>query len=237
MKRRVLFANHVKLTLELESSFLQREGFTVHSVGSGREALEIARKVKPDLIVLDYDMPLLPGVEVCSAICADADLSGTPVLIVCDQDTAAIRERCRKAGCKGFLSRTSGADGLLKAVAEALKVGFRERNRVPVNLQIQAGAHYQNFMAMARDLSAGGLQIETPEPIDVGLPVVVQFRLPEHKKAIMATIRVTRCSPGPENNFLVAACFESIDSEARQLLEEFLEKNQSPASIALQLDR
>jgi CheY-like chemotaxis protein len=235
--RRILIANDVKLTLELECSFLQREGFTVHSAGSGREALELVRQIKPDLIVLDYDMPLLPGVEVCSAVRADAELSATPVLIVCDHDEVPVRERCRKAGCTGFVSRTAGADGLLEAVAEALKVGVRGRDRVPVDLQVQAGAHYQNFNAHARDLSAGGLQLDTPEPIDVGLPVVVQFRLPNGEKAIMATVRVTRCSPGPENNFLVAACFESIDEDARRRLEEFLQKNQSPASISLQIER
>ncbi len=232
-KRRIIIANDVKLTLELETSFLQREGFSVHSAGSGRETLELARRVKPDLIVLDYDMPLLPGVEVCAEVRSDPVLAHIPVLIVSDHDSEALRERCRKAGCSGFVARTTGSAGLLKAVAEALKVGVRGRERVPVKLQVQAGAHYLNFRAEARDLGTGGMQIETTEPIDVDLPVVVQFKLPGEKRAITATVRITRCSPGPGETFLVATCFESLDADSRQAIERFLEGANQPQSIGV----
>ncbi|MEE9217728.1 MAG: response regulator [Acidobacteriota bacterium] len=236
-KRRILIANEVKLTLELESSFLQREGFSVHSAGSGREALDLAREVKPDLIVLDYDMPLLPGVEVCSALRSVPALAEIPVLIVSDHDSPAIRERCQKAGCTAFCPRTAGTQGLMRTVAEALKVGLRGRSRVSVKLKVQAGAHYQNFRAEVRDLSEGGLQLETPEPIDVGLPVVVQFRLPGRKRAITATVCITRCSPGFNDRFLVAARFESLDADSRHAIQQFLESSQTPATIAIQRSR
>jgi CheY-like chemotaxis protein len=232
-KRRIIIANDVRLTLELESSFLQREGFSVHAAGSGREALELARKARPDLIVLDYEMPLLPGVEVCAEIRSDPALAPIPVLIVSDHDSDALRGRCRKAGCSGFVARTAGSAGLLKAVADALKVGVRGRDRVPVKLQVQAGAHYLNFRAEARDLGTGGMQIETTEPIDVDLPVVVQFRLPGEKRAITATVRITRCSPGPGETFLVATCFESLGADSRQAIERFLEGANQPQSIGV----
>lgn len=236
MKRRIIIANDVKLTLELESSFLQREGFIVHAAGSGREALELAHKVKPDLILLDYEMPLLSGVEVCSGIRSEPALSHLPVLIVSDQDSSRVREACRKAGCTGFVCRSAGTEGLLRAIAGALQVGVRSRTRVPVKLEVQTGAHYLNFKAEARDLSAGGMQLETPQPIDVGLPVVVQFRLPGSRESITATVRVTRCSPGEGGTFLIAACFETLDPQARQQIERFLEKAHETQSILLRRD-
>ncbi len=233
MKRRIIIANDVKLTLELESSFLQREGFTVHAAGNGREALDMARKVKADLLLLDYEMPLLTGVEVCSEVRSDPALAHLPVLIVSDHDNARVREACRKAGCTGLVCRSAGSEGLLKSIAEALQVGLRNRTRVTVKLEVQAGSHLTNFKAEARDLSTGGLQIETPEPIDVGLPVVVQFRLPGSRQTITASVRVTRCSPGEGDTFLIAACFETLDPQARQQIERFLEKAGDPQSIAL----
>jgi CheY-like chemotaxis protein len=233
VKRRIIIANDVKLTLELESSFLQREGFAVHAAGNGREALEMARKVQPDLLLLEYDMPLLSGVEVCAAVRADAAMERLPVLIVSDSDSSQARERCRKAGCTGFVSRSEGADHLLKAVAEALRVGVRKRERVPVKIQVQAGSHYMNFKGEAHDLSAGGLRFESPEPIDADLPVVVQFKLPGVKKSITSTVRVTRCSPCDDDRFLIAARFDSIDAEARQQIERFLQDAHAAQTITL----
>jgi CheY-like chemotaxis protein len=233
LKKRIIIANDVKLTLELESSFLQREGFAVHAAGNGREALELARKVQPDLLLLDYDMPLLSGVEVCAAVRADPSMEHLPVLIVSDSDSTQARERCRKAGCTGFVSRSEGAEQLLRAVAETLRVGVRRRQRVAVKIQVQAGSHYMNFKGEARDLSSSGLRFESPEPIDTDLPVVVQFKLPGSKKNITATVRVTRCSPCDDDRFLVAAQFDSIDAEARQQIERFLQDTHATQTITL----
>ena len=235
MKRRIIIANDVKFTLELETSFLQREGFTVHAAGSGREALELARQVKADLILLDYEMPLLSGIEVCARIRTDPALAHLPVLIVSDRDDGRVREACRKAGCTGFVSRSEGADGLLKAVAEALRVGVRRRARVPVKIEVQAGAHYLNFKAEARDLSVTGMLLETPEPIDVGLPVVVHFKLPGAKREITASAQVIRCSPAEGDTFLIATSLDTLDSEARKQLEAFLEQSREQ-TIALKRD-
>jgi CheY-like chemotaxis protein len=233
VKRRIIIANDVKLALELESSFLQREGFAVHAAGNGREALELARRVSPDLLLLDYDMPLLSGAEVCAAVRADPALEHLPVLIVSDSDSSQARERCRQAGCTGFVSRGEGAEQLLRAVGEALRVGVRRRERVAVKIQVQAGSHYVNFKGEARDLSVGGLRFESPEPIDTDLPVVVQFKLPRTKKSITATVRITRCSPCNEERFLVAAQFDSIDAEARREIERFLQDAHAAQTIAL----
>jgi CheY-like chemotaxis protein len=233
VKRRIIIANDVRLTLELESSFLQREGFAVHAAGNGREALELARKIQPDLLLLEYDMPLLSGVEVCETVRSDTALSSLPVLIVSDSDSTQARERCRRAGCSGFVPRTGGAEQLLKAVAEALRVGVRQRERVALKIQVQAGSHYLNFRGEARDLSTGGMRFESPEPIDAELPVVVQFKLPGTKKSITATVRVTRCSPCDDLRFLIAAHFDSIDPEARRQIERFLQESHASQAITL----
>ena len=47
---------------------LQKQGYTVETAGDGRAALETARRLKPDLILLDIMLPLLDGVEVCKTL-------------------------------------------------------------------------------------------------------------------------------------------------------------------------
>ncbi|HXG67592.1 MAG TPA: response regulator, partial [Blastocatellia bacterium] len=66
---------------ELLRLHLTRAGFKCHTAGDGAEALEMARRQKPDLIVSEITMPVMDGLELCRRIRADIDLSAMPVLL------------------------------------------------------------------------------------------------------------------------------------------------------------
>jgi two-component system alkaline phosphatase synthesis response regulator PhoP len=80
--------------LELLSYNFRSEGYTVHCAEDGDEALEVARDVQPDVIILDVMMPTVDGMEVCRRIRQDAHLRTTPVLML----TARTEEEHRVAG-------------------------------------------------------------------------------------------------------------------------------------------
>ena len=65
MATRVLVVDDEESLARLVRGYLEREGFAVSIASDGKEALELARQLKPDLIVLDIMLPLLDGVEVC----------------------------------------------------------------------------------------------------------------------------------------------------------------------------
>lgn len=64
---------------------LKKDGFTVEAVGDGRSALESARRLKPDLIVLDLMLPEMDGLDVCRAIRRESDV---PIIML----TARVEE-------------------------------------------------------------------------------------------------------------------------------------------------
>ena len=66
-------------TLEYQ---LQRAGYEVYRAADGREALQQARLVLPDVIFLDVDLPVLNGVEVCKQLRADPTTQGTLILVL-----------------------------------------------------------------------------------------------------------------------------------------------------------
>lgn len=68
--------------IDLVSLILGRKGFTVIGANGGIEGLEVVRKEKPDLILLDLMMPDMDGWEVYQQIKADDDLRGIPVVVV-----------------------------------------------------------------------------------------------------------------------------------------------------------
>ena len=65
--------------LEILEFNLRKEGFEVATAGNGEEGLKLARKLRPDLIVLDIMMPVMDGVEVCRQLRADTDFDNTVI--------------------------------------------------------------------------------------------------------------------------------------------------------------
>lgn len=66
--RRVLVVDDEKPLAAVISSYLERDGFEVTQAFDGRSAVELARRVDPDLVVLDLGLPQMDGVEVCRVL-------------------------------------------------------------------------------------------------------------------------------------------------------------------------
>jgi CheY-like chemotaxis protein len=62
--------------------FLEERGFAVESATNGREALEALKRVRPDIIITDIQMPLMSGSELITAVKSDPVLAGIPIVIV-----------------------------------------------------------------------------------------------------------------------------------------------------------
>jgi two-component system alkaline phosphatase synthesis response regulator PhoP len=60
--------------LEFIQYNLRKEGYEVHLAHNGQEAIDVSKKVKPDLILLDVMMPVMDGIEACKQIKSNSDL-------------------------------------------------------------------------------------------------------------------------------------------------------------------
>jgi DNA-binding response OmpR family regulator len=79
MSSTILVADDEDSIVQLARLYLSREGFTVHTARDGQAALDSARRLKPDLIVLDLMMPRLDGWEVCRRLRKD---SAVPIIML-----------------------------------------------------------------------------------------------------------------------------------------------------------
>jgi two-component system alkaline phosphatase synthesis response regulator PhoP len=80
--------------LEFIQYNLKKEGYEVHLAHNGQEAIEVGRKVKPDLILLDVMMPVMDGIEACKVMKADAVFNKTFIVFL----TARAEEYSEIAG-------------------------------------------------------------------------------------------------------------------------------------------
>jgi DNA-binding response OmpR family regulator len=98
---------------------LRLEGFQVVTARDGRDPLAKAAAVRPDLVLLDVQMPGLDGYTICARIRADASLAAVRVIIVTANYGSAAVEAARRAGADDFLVKPFLPAALLD-MAEAM---------------------------------------------------------------------------------------------------------------------
>ncbi|MDT0345266.1 response regulator transcription factor [Streptomyces litchfieldiae] len=88
----------------------------VGQAGTGRQAVELARATRADLVVMDIRMPDLDGIEATRLIAADEDLAGVKVLVLTTYDTDEHVVEALRAGASGFLVKDTRPADLLDAI-------------------------------------------------------------------------------------------------------------------------
>ncbi|MEU3945331.1 response regulator transcription factor [Streptomyces sp. NPDC029526] len=118
MTIRVLLADDQRLVREAFAMLVDSaDGMeVVGQAGTGREAVELARARRADLVVMDIRMPDLDGIEATRLIAADDDLAGVKVLVLTTYDTDENIVDALRAGASGFLVKDTRPADLLDAV-------------------------------------------------------------------------------------------------------------------------
>jgi DNA-binding NarL/FixJ family response regulator len=88
----------------------------VGEAATGREAVDLARSLRADLVVMDIRMPDLDGIEATRLIAADADLGGVRILVLTTYDTDEHIVAALRAGASGFLVKDTRPAELLDAI-------------------------------------------------------------------------------------------------------------------------
>ncbi|MEO1291659.1 MAG: PleD family two-component system response regulator [Pseudomonadota bacterium] len=122
MSARVLVVDDVLPNVKLLEAKLKTAYYTVLTALSGAEALEIARRERPDLILLDVMMPGMDGYECCTRLKADPELADIPVVMVTALDQASDRVRGLEAGADDFLTKPPHPDALLARVRSLVRL-------------------------------------------------------------------------------------------------------------------
>ena len=185
---KVLVAEDNRVTRRLLEVALQERGHRVIGVADGEAAWEAFERLRPELVVLDWQMPLADGLEVCRRIRASAASRDTMVLIVTARDAAADLAAAMDAGADDYL---------MKPVEPA---HFRARITIAERRIEQNAARWaaEEALARARWLSGIGetslaLQHEINNPLTALLGtaelMAMSQSVPAELRADLATIR------------------------------------------------
>ncbi len=114
-------------SLLLVRLLLERAGYRVHSAGTAEEALEIAVRQLPDLILMDLGLPGMDGLEAVRILKADPRTRGICVVALSARAMKGDAERALAEGCDGYLTKPIDTRTFPQHVARFLESARRRR--------------------------------------------------------------------------------------------------------------
>jgi two-component system phosphate regulon response regulator PhoB len=117
---------------DLLSFRLSRAGFSVHEASDGESGLAAVAAIRPDVVLLDWMMPGMDGLEVCRRLRADPDTAAIPVVLLTARARDLDVERGLAAGVDAYIAKPFTPAELLEAVRTALAARSRSGGPAPV---------------------------------------------------------------------------------------------------------
>ena len=102
------------------SQLLQRNGHQVLTSGSAEDGIEVCRREKPDLVLMDVVLPGMSGFHATRALAKDAETAGIPVIIVSTKGMETDRMWGMRQGAKGYIVKPPSEDALISQVNQVL---------------------------------------------------------------------------------------------------------------------
>lgn len=114
--KKVLVVEDNELNLKLFCDLLRVHQFVAEPVNDGRDAIDRARALMPDLIVMDIQLPHIGGLELIKTIKADVALGTIPIMAVTAYAAKGDEERIRAAGAEAYVSKPVGMERFIGLV-------------------------------------------------------------------------------------------------------------------------
>jgi two-component system cell cycle response regulator DivK len=108
---------------EMLRHFLEANGYRTLEATDGKQAVEVATRERPDLILMDLGLPLTDGLSAVAEIREHIPVAEMPVLIVSAYDRLEYRTEAISAGCSGYINKPVDLDALLKTLDLLLQKG------------------------------------------------------------------------------------------------------------------
>jgi two-component system, cell cycle response regulator DivK len=105
MAKRVMIVEDNELNMKLFKDLIEASGYETIRTRNGLDALDLARLHKPDLILMDIQLPEVSGLEVTKWLKEDDQLHRIPVIAVTAFAMKGDEERIRQGGCEAYISK------------------------------------------------------------------------------------------------------------------------------------
>ena len=118
MEKTVLIVEDNELNMKLFHDLLAAHGYRTIQTRNGIEAIELARQHKPDLVLMDIQLPEVSGLEVTRWMKADKELHDIPVIAVTAFAMKGDEEKIREGGCEAYIAKPISVNQFLDTIRQ-----------------------------------------------------------------------------------------------------------------------
>jgi len=188
--KKILIVDDVKLLCEIYKRYLATSQVEVLIAADGEEALEIARRELPDLIIMDRYMPNTDGFTCCMTIKADPSLAHIPVIMATNAAQQDDADEYLRAGASDFISKPIDSETFLNIIKKYLPEINRRPARVAEALEMKIVADHCPHPALTEDISVNGAFAVSDLHVAVNEELMFSFLLPGKEVPIEVQGRV-----------------------------------------------
>ena len=120
MAKTVLIVEDNELNMKLFHDLLEAHGYQTIGTRNGIEALDLARKHRPDLIVIDIQLPEVSGLEVTKWLKEDDELRSIPIIAVTAFAMKGDEQKIRDGGCEAYIAKPISVASFMSTVERFL---------------------------------------------------------------------------------------------------------------------
>lgn len=120
MPKKVLIVEDNDLNLKLFRDLLEANGYETVETKEGINAVDLARREKPDLILMDIQLPEISGLDVTKKVKSDREISSIPIIAVTAFAMKDDEEKILRAGCEAYISKPISIAHFLETVKKFL---------------------------------------------------------------------------------------------------------------------
>jgi len=126
MRGKILVIEDNEQNLYLVRFILEQRGYEVFAALDGESGIEMAVSLKPDLILLDIQLPMMDGHAVARNLRQNTDLADTPIVAVTSYAMPGDRKKVMEAGCNGYIEKPIDPDTFMTQVEQHLTVRTKD---------------------------------------------------------------------------------------------------------------
>lgn len=120
MSKTVLIVEDNELNMKLFHDLLEAHGIETVETRNGKDVLELANEHKPDLILMDIQLPEISGLDVTKMLKADEALKAIPVIAVTAFAMKGDEQKIREGGCEDYISKPISVTNFLEVIQKYL---------------------------------------------------------------------------------------------------------------------
>lgn len=121
MPKTILIVEDNELNMKLFNDLLQAHGYNTLQAKDGRVVVDLTRETRPDLILMDIQLPEISGLEIAKMLKADDELRSIPVVAVTAFAMKGDEQKIRNGGCDGYIAKPISVASFLQTVSRFLE--------------------------------------------------------------------------------------------------------------------